>query len=109
VEALVGSRVRRALRVWGGYASSPTFRLFLADGRRVFFKGTSPSSNEHMHRALGAEERVCRELGPWLRPWAPEFLGALRATDWHVLVLEDVGPARIPPWTGAAVRQAMAG
>ena len=30
VERLVGSRVARALRVWGGYAPSPTFRLFLA-------------------------------------------------------------------------------
>jgi hypothetical protein len=30
VEGLVGARVARALRVWGGYAPSPTFRLFLA-------------------------------------------------------------------------------
>jgi hypothetical protein len=109
VEGLVGSRVARAIRVWGGYAPSPTFRLFLADGRRVFVKGVDRASNEHMHRALEAEERVYRELGPWLRPWAPEFHGSFRAGDWHVLLLEDLGPGRIPPWTRSAVRQAMAG
>lgn len=109
VEGLVGARVVRALRVWGGYAPSPTFRVFLADGRRVFFKGVDRTSNEHMHRALAAEERVYRELGCWLRPWAPELHGSFRAAGWHVLLLEDLGPARIPPWTSAAVRRAMAG
>src|SRR6266571_276470 len=65
VEHLIGAPVQRALRVWGGYAPSPTFRLFLRDGRRVFFKGVNPTSNEHMHTALTAEERVYRELPAW--------------------------------------------
>jgi len=104
----LGAPVRRALRVWGGYAPSPTFRLFLADGRRVFFKAVEPASNAFMHRALKTEERAYRELGVWLQPWAPAFLGSIQAADWHVLLLEDVGPASFPPWTLATVRDVMA-
>jgi hypothetical protein len=98
------------MRVWGGYAPSPTFRLFLADARQAIFKAVNDDSNEHMQRALAAEERVYRELGQaWLTPWAPRFFGGFRRADWHVLLLEDVGRAAIPPWTPANVRQLMAG
>jgi Phosphotransferase enzyme family len=109
VEDLAGARVVRAVRVWGGYAPSPTFRLVLADARRLFLKGTGPGSNDHMRRALASEERVYRDLGPWLAPWAPAFHGGVRAAGWHALLLEDLGPARIPPWTPWAVRRVMAG
>lgn len=109
VQELLGARVLRAVRVWGGYAPSPTFRVFLADGRRVVFKGTAATSNDHMRRALEAEERVYRELGAWLEPWAPALSASLRLADWHVLLLEDLGRSRIPPWTASAVRQAMSG
>src|SRR5437773_59279 len=109
VEDRLGAPVERALRVWGGYAPSPTFRLFLGNGRRVFFKGVNPTSNEHMHRALVAEERVYRELTPWIRPWAPQFLDSLQCADWHVLLLEDVAGTRVPPWTSRRVQIAMYG
>ena len=39
VERLFESPVARAVRVWGGYSPTPTFRLTLADGQRAFFKG----------------------------------------------------------------------
>jgi hypothetical protein len=109
VEDLLGQRVARAVRVWGGYAPSPTFRLLGAEGRRVFFKGVDPTSNEHMRRALDAEERVYTELEPWLAGCAPELYASFRDADWHVLLLEDLGPARIPPWTRRAIEQAMHG
>jgi Phosphotransferase enzyme family len=109
VEGLLGQRVARAVRVWGGYAPSPTFRLVLADGVPVFFKGVDPTSNEHMRRALDAEERVYRELDPWLAGCAPALHASFREANWHVLLLEDLGPARIPPWTRRAINQAMAG
>jgi Phosphotransferase enzyme family len=109
VEDLVGQPVARAVRAWGGYAPSPTFRLLLADGRRVFFKGVDPTSNEHMHRALEAEERVYVELEPWLAGCAPALYASFRQAGWHVLLLEDLGPARIPPWTRRAVEQTMHG
>jgi hypothetical protein len=108
-EHLIGAAVERALRVWGGYAPSPTFRLFLSDGRRVFFKGVNPTSNQHMHAALTAEERVYGELTPWIMPWAPAFLGSFREADWHVLLLEDVAGTRVPPWTSRRVQSAMHG
>ena len=56
-EAVLGGRVARAARIWGGYALSVTLRLRLADGRRAFLKGVNATSNDHMHWALGQEER----------------------------------------------------
>src|SRR6266540_4697083 len=101
VARVLGSPVARAARVYGGYAPSATFRMVLADERRAFFKGVNASSNEYMRGALPREERVYRELGPLIRPWAPAFLGSFKRLDWHVLLLEDVGPQTMPPWSPA--------
>jgi hypothetical protein len=108
-EQLLGAGVTRAVRLWGGYAPSPMFRLFLADGRRAVFKGVGPTGfeNDVMRRNLAAEERAYTDLQPWLAPWAPAFFGAYRERDWHVLLLEDLGPQRIPPWTPDATRHAL--
>ena len=95
----------RAARVYGGYAPSATFRMVLADGRRAFFKGVNASSNVYMRGALPREERVYRDLGPFIRPWAPAFLGSIKRLDWHVLLLEDVGPQTMPPWSPAKARR----
>jgi hypothetical protein len=109
VEELAGARVRRGLRVWGGYAPSPTFRLILDNGARLVFKGVSPESTAYMLRAFEDEERAYRELERWMQPWAPAFHGSFRAADWHVLLLEDVGRATVPPWTRALTECAMRG
>lgn len=109
VEATLGARVVRGVRAWGGYAPSATFRLFLDDGRRVMYKGSNSESTDFMRRALVDEERVYRELGEQLQPWAPAYLGSVAGDGWHALLLEDVGPARIPPWTEHATRVAMRG
>lgn len=105
-ERMLGARIIRASRIYGGMAPSATFRLALDDGRRAFFKGIWQESNEFMHRALEQEERVYRELADAICPWAPAFLGSLRVEDWHALLLEDLGPADVPPWTRRAVRDA---
>jgi hypothetical protein len=107
VEALLATPVRRGVRVWGGYAPTATFRLFLADGRTAVFKGTDPSSSEFMRAILVDEERVYRELADCLRPWAPTFYGSVRAAGWHALLLEDVGPPQVPPWTNRLARTAL--
>jgi hypothetical protein len=111
VEEVAGGRVRRAIRIWGGYAPSPTFRLILEGGARLIFKGSGPGpfENEHMSRALEAEERVYRGLANWIEPWAPAFCGSFREAQWHVLLLEDLGRASMPPWTRPAIQRAMAG
>jgi hypothetical protein len=106
-EAVLGARVQRAARIWGGYAPSPTFRLRLDDGRRAFFKGTNPDSNDFMRAALEREERVYRRIPHLISPWAPAFYGSFRQDGWHVLLLEDLGPANVPPWTAARARRAM--
>ena len=105
VARLLGSPVARAARVYGGYAPSATFRLILADGRPAFFKGVSASSNDYMRDALPREERVYRELGRFIHPWAPRFFGSFKRRDWHVLLLEDVGPKTMPPWSPAKARR----
>ena len=107
VERVLGSRVARAARVYGGYGPSATFRMRLADGRRVFLKGVSAASNDYMRWALGQEERVYTRIAGLISPWAPAFNGSVRHRDWHVLLLEDLGPANVPPWTRARTRVAM--
>ena len=102
---ILGSPVARAARVYGGYAPSATFRMVLADGRPAFFKGVSAASNEYMRGALPREERVYRELGRFIGPWAPAFLGSFKRLDWHVLLLEDVGAQTMPPWSPAKARR----
>ncbi|MEP6694542.1 MAG: phosphotransferase [Chloroflexota bacterium] len=105
VALILGSAVVRAPRVYGGYAPSATFRMVLADGRRAFFKGINASSNEYMHEALPREERVYQRLGRYTRPWSPAFIGSFKKRDWHVLLLEDLGPQTMPPWSAAKARR----
>ena len=104
VEAALGAPVVRAARIWGGYTPSPTYRLVLADGRRAFFKGTYQASNEVAKSALVYEERVYRDLGPWIGRWMPQWYASLHHADWHGLLLEDLGPKSVPPWTPARTR-----
>jgi hypothetical protein len=105
VARILGSPVARAARVYGGYAPSATFRMILADGRPAFFKGVNATSNDYMRGALPREERVYRELSRFINPWAPAFLGSFKRLDWHVLLLEDVGPQTMPPWSPAKARR----
>jgi len=99
VEGILGAPVRRAMRVWGGYGPTPTYRLRLADGRRAFFKGVNPDSNPFMRAAYGRELRVYRELAGLIAGWAPAFYGAFARDDWSVMLLEDLGRKNVPPWT----------
>jgi hypothetical protein len=100
------AEVARGARVWGGYGPAPTFRLRLADGRGLFFKGVHGASNEFARRALEAETRVYQELGALISPWAPRLYGAIEVNDWRALLLEDLGPKSAPPWTPALARTA---
>ena len=99
---LLRSPVARAERAYGGYAPSATYRATLRNGRRVFLKGTYPlPAGSQVQWTLEPEERVYRECEPFIRPWAPKYFGSVRADGWHVVVLEDVGPDTMPPWTVA--------
>ena len=105
VAKLLGSPVARAERVFGGFTPSATFRMRLRDGRRAFLKGTYPLEQDSaVLWKLEEEEHIYQRLGPYLRPWAPAYHGAARADGWHVLVLEDLGPQTMPPWSLAKVR-----
>jgi fructosamine-3-kinase len=103
-EAALGSPVRRAARIWGGYSPTPTFRLTLANGQRAFFKGTYGESNEFARNALLEEVRVYEELKSLIGQWMPHGFAAFAQADWQVLLLEDLGPKSVPPWTPAKAR-----
>ena len=97
---LLRGQVIRADRAYGGYAPSATYRITTSNGRRLFLKGTYPlPSGSHVKWTLGPEEHVYQECEPLMRPWAPRYYGSVRAEDWHFIVLEDVGPDTMPPWT----------
>jgi hypothetical protein len=99
--------VRRAERAFGGYGPSATFRLLLADGRRAFLKGVYPlPEGSPVKWVLDKEERVFESLGELISPWAPAYYGAMRDAGWHALLLEDVGPATVPPWSQTKARVA---
>lgn len=108
VDRALGSPVIRARRTYGGYAPSATYALTLADGGRAFFKGSYPlPAGSGVRWALDREAMVYRHLGPVLRPWAPQLLGAVRADGWHALLLEHVAGKPAVPWTRAKARTAV--
>lgn len=105
VATLLGSPVARAERVFGGFTPSATFRMRLRDGRRAFLKATYPLAKDSaVLWKLEEEQHIYETLGAYLRPWAPAYHGAVRAEGWHALVLEDLGPQTMPPWSLAKVR-----
>ena len=58
-EQMLGARIVRATRAFGGYGPSATFVLRLDDGRKAFFKGVYPLPEGSAVRwALDEEERV---------------------------------------------------
>ena len=104
VGRVLGAKVTRAMRVYGGFSATPTFRLRLADGRRAFFKSASAESTSFAHEAHTREERIYRELRPFIAKWAPDFYGAFEIDAWRVMLLEDLGPKTAPPWQPNTLR-----
>ena len=101
------SQVSRAERVYGGYAPSATFRLRLANGKRAFFKASYPApKGSGVKWVVDVEDRNYRRLSRLMSPWAPRFFGSFARLGWHVLLLEDLGPRTMPPWTAAKARRA---
>src|SRR5512132_1322033 len=106
-ERRLRSRVTRATIAYGGYAASATFRLLLANGKRAFFKAAyPPPPGSAAIFPVHEEERRYRALWPIVGRWMPTQLGSFQAERWHVLLMEDLGPATIPPWSPAKVRLA---
>jgi len=105
----LGSPVARAMRIWGGYGPSPTYRLRLENGKRAFLKGIFPGSNEFQIKAHDSELRVYRELHEYITPWAPGLLGEFTHDQWRIILLEDLGPKTAPPWRKSDVKAAARG
>jgi hypothetical protein len=104
---ILGAPITRAERVYGGYAPSATFRMALANGKRAFFKASYPlPQGSAVIWPSKDEERAYRKLGGFIEPWAPKFFGSFERDGWLVLLLEDLGPRSVPPWTPAKARVA---
>jgi hypothetical protein len=81
--------------------------MALANGNRAFFKASYPLPKGSAVRwSMKDEERAYQELGALIRPWAPKFFGSFEREGWLVLLLEDLGPRSVPPWTPAKARVA---
>ncbi len=107
VERRLGSRVVRATRAYGGYAASATFRIRLANGRRAFFKaGYPPPPGSAAIFPVDREEKRYAALSPIVGRWMPRYHGSFRRERWHVLLMEDLGPATVPPWSPRKARLA---
>jgi hypothetical protein len=106
-ERRLGASVTRATRAYGGYAASATFRLVLANGKRAFFKaGYPPPPGSAAIFPIDREEKRYQALGPIVGRSMPRFYGSFQMDKWHVLLMEDVGPPTMPPWTPSKARAA---
>src|SRR5947209_7063170 len=81
VDSALGAPVVQAVRIWGGYTPTPTYRLVLADGRHAFFKGTFQVSNVFAKNALLDEERVYGDLRTILGSWMPQLYATFHHDD----------------------------
>ena len=107
VATILRSPVARAERVYGGYAPSATFRLKLKNGKRAFFKASYPApKGSGVRWFMDHEAQNYRTLERFIRPWAPRFYGSFGYEGWHILLLEDLGPRSVPPWTLTKARDA---
>ena len=107
-EEMLGTRVIRARRAFGGYGPSATFTLTLDDGRKAFFKGVYPlPEGSAVAWRLDEEERVYQELADLIDPWAPAYYGSLRLEGWHAMLMEALAGDRVPPWTASQARRAV--
>lgn len=55
---------------------------------------------------MDREAQNYRTLERFISPWAPRFYGSFERDGWHVLLLEDLGPRSVPPWTSTKARAA---
>ena len=95
------------MRAFGGYGPSATFVLHLGDGTRAFFKGIYPlPAGSAVRWSLDEEEKVYTRLREQISPWAPAYLGSIRAAGWHALLIEAVEGEKVPPWTAPKARRA---
>jgi len=106
-ERRLRSRVARATIAYGGYAPSATFRLVLANGRRAFFKASYPlPQGSVVQLPVDEEEKRYLALAPFTGRFTPRIYATFRLAGWHVLLMEDLGPPTMPPWTAANTRLA---
>jgi Ser/Thr protein kinase RdoA (MazF antagonist) len=61
-----------------------------------------------MRAAFALELSVYEELHEQIRQWSPSVYGHFTREDWDILILEDLGPKSVPPWTARIARSIVA-
>lgn len=107
LEIRLGSAVTTAVTQPGGFSPGVASRLLLADGRRVFVKAVSASSNPDSPGIHRREARIAAAL-PASAP-APRFLDVYDDGDWVALTFEDIdGATPRTPWNPAELDRVLA-
>ena len=57
-----------------------------------------------MRAAFARELRVYQGLHEQIQEWSPSVYGHFTREDWHILILEDLGPKSVPPWRARLTR-----
>jgi aminoglycoside phosphotransferase (APT) family kinase protein len=99
IEAWLGAPVASVRSQPGGFSPGVAARIQAANGRRVFFKATSPAQNPDSPKLYRREARIVAEL-PTSVP-VPRLLWSLDegADGWVVLAFEDIdGRNPALPW-----------
>ena len=105
VEAALGAPVARAAR------SGVAIRLHLLFGwpwlmgDGLFSRRLTPIPISFRPKPSILEARVYQELGGLLANWVAQYYATIAHEDRHGLVLEDLGPKSVPPWTPALARR----
>lgn len=108
ISAVLGVEITGGEVVFGGFSSSATFTLTLADGSRAFVKGGHGEQSTFINDAVRREALVYREL-PQIAAFSPKIFGTAETADWFFLVMEDLSDAaKAPPWTPATWSAAIA-
>lgn len=99
--ARLGSPIINAGIAWGGYTPSASYLVGLADGRRVFLKGTHPEQNSHGVAAFHTEQGIYENY-PLLKEVAPAYLGSVSQNGWNFMALEAIEKGEpVLPWNAA--------
>ncbi|MCL6443043.1 MAG: aminoglycoside phosphotransferase family protein [Alicyclobacillus sp.] len=107
IEDRMGARIRHAVRVFGGYGPSATFRIFFDNGQTVFAKGAGNTSNAHNWEVVPKEAFVYENIEA-IEGLAPKYFGAVAVEGWHLLLLEDLRDVkRVPPWSSDLAERAI--
>lgn len=90
IEYISGKKIIEGKIAWGGYSNSACFEITLADGAKLFVKGTHPGQDAHGVKTVEQEIYAYKTI-PEIENNAPVFLGLASDKDedgWSLMIFE---------------------